>query len=187
MNQLKKVIICFVLFLIFPIFASADMGAPFITPYKIRVSNPNGAVLKDSLHNETVTVPYDTVLEVNYEYKKDDVLYGQVKYDNYSYYIINLSDAQLITSVDDIDFSTFREYEQSMYVFKEGAYLYKGPSRVYGKVDGDVEIPVGTIVKTEYCDLDFRWAYVNYNGTKGWVYIFSYQIGTSDDESSRLA
>ena len=52
-------------------------------------------------------------------------------------------------------------------VVDDGAYLYKGPSTEYGKIEGDYKLPKGTIVTSVYSDS--IWLYVEYDGKQGWV------------------
>ena len=153
-------IICFV-----PCVALADMGAPNSTAYDVIITNPDGVTIGTG--KRKTTIPFDTKVTVNYEYEMDGVLYGSVEYDGI-YGEIELSDAKIYTT--DIDLSKFNnDGKKELYVFKEGAYLYKGPSVIYGKASNDM-IPVGTTLTYNY--YDEMWAYVEYKGTKGWIYFY---------------
>lgn len=153
-------IICFM-----PVVALADMGAPNTTKYDVIITNPNGVSIGTG--KRKTTIPFDTRITVNYEYEKDGELYASVEYDGI-YGEIKLSDAKIYTT--DIDLSQFNnDGKKELYVFKEGAYLYKGPSVIYGKASDDM-IPVGTTLTYNY--YDEMWAYVEYKGTKGWIYFY---------------
>ena len=97
-----------------------------------------------------------------------DRIYGNVEY-NDNTGMIEISKTELLSK--EIDFEKYKsETERKIYVFEKGTYLYNGPSKAYGIVDENIEIPVGTILKYVYGDE--AWAYVEYNNIKGWVYIY---------------
>ncbi len=175
-----------IMFLIFGfnLNVKADMGMPGVSEYNIRVKDVDGTPLYKfgGDENSAIMVPYDTILTVYMEETVNGVLYGHINYNDNSY-VVDLSKIEIVKN--EINLSEFKHDAQKMYVFKEGAYLYKGPSKVYGKVDGNVELPVGTIVSFEY--YDELWAYVEYNGVKGWVYIYSYSETSPYGELSYLA
>ena len=52
---MKKVLIAIICFLMIPLVAFADVGAPTIKQYKVRVSNPNGVVITDGNTNKEIT------------------------------------------------------------------------------------------------------------------------------------
>lgn len=166
MKKIKNCILALVISLcMLPMIARADMGAPMVTPYEVVITNPDGVTI--GYGNNKVTIPFDTKVTVNYDYEQDGVLYGSVSYDD-TYGEIKLSDAKVYTT--NIDLNNFRKLDKplELYVFKEGAYLYNGPSAAYGKVKGEVMIPVGTTISYSY--YDEMWIYVEYKGTKGWLY-----------------
>lgn len=174
-----KIILYLILVIIIPIKANADVGAPSVTPYDARVKNIDGASAKCYIKdkNETVIIPYDTILkEIWYEYNENNIVYAEVEYNDYNC-IIKLKDIESIDKKVDLKEWEKRE-KQTLYVFKEGAYLYNGPSKVYGKVENEIMIPVGETITTEYYDDAF--AYVTYKGVSGWIYIFP------DDESHQI-
>ena len=172
-----------IMFLIFGfnLNVKADMGPPTITEYDIRIKDIEGTTAYNDWDNSSVTIPYDSVLTVTFESNVDGVLFGQIMY-NEKDYLIDLSKVEIIKKV--IDLSKWEKKPQKMYVYKDGAYLYNGPSKVYGKVNGNVELPVGTTIEFEYSD--GVWAYVEYKGTKGWVYIYSYKENGPYKEVSSL-
>lgn len=169
MKKISFAIIFMVILFFMPLFCSADVGLPFITPYEVRVNNVNGLAIY-TINKESVTLPYDTILTINYEMRfyNDDKLYGSTSYNNEEYYV-DLSQVSVVLNERDTSGLTPHE-EQTMYVYEEGAYLYKGPSKLYDKIDGNIMIPAGTIISFEYADE--MWAYVEYDGHKGWVYIY---------------
>lgn len=170
-----------------PIIVRADAGGPSFTEYDVIVSNAQGTDIVSfdydgSKQVATVVkhVEYNDIIKNIYmeEYINDE-LYGFCPSDN-GY--VKLSD---VKPYGNIDFTKFENYASGkIYVYKEGAYLYKGPSSVYGKVDKEVMIPVGT--ELEYTYRDDLFAYVTYKGVSGWVYIYDFEFGPYKDVSSAI-
>ena len=188
MKKLKLLIISVMLVLI-PIVSintvKADMASPIVTEYKARVKNPSGTTLYDFDYNngkvsikEIKHLDFDTIIkDVETEETINNELYG---YSPSLGGYIKLTD---IEAFGNIDLDTFNNFGSGkLYVFREGAYLYKGPSKTYGKVDGNVMLPVGTVVEYEYSDVLF--AYVTYNGVSGWVYYYQRSMGPYEEGSS---
>lgn len=169
-NFLVKLILG--LFLVLsPIVANADMGAPSTAEYEVTVSNVEGASLYDYNGNVIATIPYDTKLTILFEYTDNKgVLYGSVEYDDKSGEI-KLSETKAVA--DSIKLEDFEKFDtpKKLYVFREGCYLYSGPSVSYDKLSEE-EIPVGTTLEYQY--YNEVWAYVEYDGKEGWVYIYPY-------------
>lgn len=165
---MKKVIYTFsivLLIMLFSNFCYADYGIPGIIDYDAKIINEKGA--KAEHGNEVI--PYGETVHVIYEVDGCAAIEYNKKTVN-----VKLEDIKPVT--EEVDFSKAKDTQKDMFVYREGAYLYKGPSITYGKVDGETEIPVGTRVKIESCT--DMWGYVEYNGIKGWVYIY-----TSDEVS----
>lgn len=164
---MKKVCYSF-LMLIFLVLISnysyADFGIPEIIQYDATIINESGANAVDYSGNTIAVIPSETVIKVLYENDRK----AFIKYNN-SDVGVSLEDIKPISNEIDISEATYGEKE--MYVYKEGAYLYNGPSITYGKVEGDIEIPKGNIVKITASTE--TWGYVEYNGIKGWVYIYT--------------
>lgn len=169
-NKLKVFMVLVICLFIFPLFVAADVGAPEVTQYEVRVKNKDGVVLT-GWKDEKITVPYDTKLTVIFEYDLDGKFYGSVKYNN-EYYDLSLTDVEVIEK--NVDPTKFDKLDNpvKLYVFEEDCYMFNGPSKIYGQVDGDAKIPVGTELEYEYSD--GLWSYVEYNGTKGWIITYSY-------------
>ena len=156
-----------IMFLVLPMLVSARGEPPVFINYKVKVVDSSGVVMKLNDGKE-VNIPVSTVLDVIYEYEQDGKLYGNVEY-NDNTGMIEISKTELLSK--EIDFEKYKsETERKIYVFEKGTYLYNGPSKAYGIVDENIEIPVGTILKYVYGDE--AWAYVEYNNIKGWVYIY---------------
>ena len=169
-----KLLLFSLLILIMPVLVLADAGGPSFTEYNVRVTNKNGT---DLLYYDSKT---NDMASTNKHFNFDDIISGIVFEENinnerYGYsqtegYFVKLKDVQAYGEVD-FEFLKERGFEPGkLYVYKSGAYLYKGPSKTYGKVDGEVELPVGTTIQYTYRDELF--AYVEYNGVSGWVYIY---------------
>ena len=179
----KRLFLTFFLSLfLMPMIAKADMGSPVLN-YEVRVSNADGAQTydiiykdnKDQVVKEDVILKYDTVLKVEHEEKVNGTEYLSVFYknkdtDRTEFTYVLASDVILNK---DYDLEEYKNKDSiNMVVFREGAYLYKGPSFRYDKVDGGYMLPVGAEIKTKYYDEVF--AYVEYQGHKGWLYIYQY-------------
>ena len=164
----KYIISLIVMFLFLPSLVSAKGEPPVYINYKVKVTNKDGiSLIKD---NNSINIPYDTVLEVIYEYEQDGKLYGNVEYNNNTG-IIEISKVELLTK--EIDLEKYKsESLKKIYIFDKGIYLYNGPSKAYGIVEGNIEIPIGTELSYTYGDE--AWAYVTYNDIKGWIYIYPY-------------
>lgn len=165
----KYIIVLLFMFMVLPSLVIARGEPPVYINYKVKVVNENGIQMKLNDSKE-ITIPFDTVLEVNYEYEISGKLYGNVEYNDASG-MIEISGTELLTK--EVDLEKYKsEAEKKIYVFDKGNYLYNGPSKAYGLVDGNIEIPVGTTLSYIYGDE--AWAYVTYNNTKGWIYIYTY-------------
>lgn len=173
MKKIFKAFLMGFLILISPILVKADMGAPMIKEYDVVVTDKNGL----KMENSSTVIPYDTKVKVTYEYESGGKLLGSVEY-NGKYGEIDLSKVKPFN--EKVNYKDYDKLEtpSKLYVFEKGAYLYKGPSKVYGKVDGNVEIPVGEEVEYQYHD--DVWAYVTYKGTSGWVYYYQHSKLYSD-------
>lgn len=167
----KYFIFLLIMFMFLPNLVLAKGEPPVYINYKVKVTNKDGITLKTGTTSEdkNIKIPYDTVLEITYEYEENGKLYGNVEYDN-NIGMIEISDVELLDKEINLDkYKT--EVENKIYVFDKGVYLYNGPSKAYGIVN-NTEIPVGTVLTYTYGDE--AWAYVTYNGLKGWIYVYTY-------------
>ena len=155
-----------------PYIVRADSGGPMLTSYDVIVTNVEGADLVDINYDgnkSTIKIKkhldYDTIIKEIYseEYINNE-LYG---YSGKESAYVKLSDVKIYGNYNLSDFDNYGKGK--IYVYKEGAYLYKGPSVIYGKVDGEVMIPIGEELDYQYRDDLF--AYVTYNGVSGWIII----------------
>ena len=177
---MKKYILVLLALLFIPktVFAS-PIRQTFVN-YKVKVNNENGVSFK--LNDKEVTIPNNTILDVNYEYESNGNLYGNVEYEG------NIGDIELKNTVlydSKVDLNNYKSGEISkIYVLDEGVYLYNGPSKMYGKVDGDIEIPVNTTLTYKYGDE--VWAYVTYKNKSGWICIYTTD-GIIYEKGARIA
>lgn len=175
MNKILKTISKYLLLLILfiPCFVKADMGAPMMTEYEVRVTNPKGTPALDGEGNEIGKFEYDEIINIKYEKIINDELYGQMWDEETSTYKnVKLSDTKLVTDV--IDLEKFKQPRKGRYyVFDDTNVLYKGPSKTYGKVEPETKLKKGTIIEIEY--YDDVWGYVEQDGVKGWVYKYTYK------------
>jgi len=193
MKKIKLLILLLIVSI--PMFVKADAGAPMITEYKIRISNKAGAIIyewdeKDEKYIKTNEVlKYDNTYTVTHEYINNNQLYGSIyetigEGDNETYknYTINLSDAKPVKyNLEDYK----QDSSQKYYVFESGVTLYQGPSKTYGKITPEVSLTVGTTLETKYYDQ--LWAYVEYQGIKGWIYTYGNSFDSPYEESSSVA
>ncbi len=178
MKKIGILIGLIIVLMLVPVIVNADMSMPEIVSYQVRVSNINGITLTDS-DDEEIKLDYDTILDVVYEFSDNGEEYAEIELDGY-YYSVKLSDIETIST--DIDLSKYSNTTKQMYVYKEGAYLYNGPSKLYGMVDGEIELPVGTTITLNY--YDDCWGYVEYNGISGWVWIYTNTWYDEETDSS---
>lgn len=166
-------------FCLLPNLVKADMGAPDLTSYKVVVNNPNGAKYYEYEGQliEKGTYDVNTICTVIAEATENKEMYLQVQCgNNETPYLINSSDVVLLTN--EFDYRILpKEKKRKVYVWGNDCYMYKGPSEMYGKIDGNSKIPTGTILEYEYADN--AWIYVEYNGNKGFVYNFSHGFTTA--------
>lgn len=146
-------------------FSYADYGVPEIIQYDAKIINESGAEALDYSGNIIGVIPAETIVTVLYEHDGK----AFIKYNN-SDVGIDFKDIKPVSNEINLSKANYYEKEE-MYVYREGAYLYNGPSIAYGKVEGDIEIPKGNFVKIEAGTES--WGYVEYNGVKGWVYIYT--------------
>lgn len=171
-----------IVILMFPLLVLADVGAPELGDYDVIISNKDGASLYDYNYNVIDKIPYDTKITVNFEYTRDGVLYGTINYHGQTG-DIRLSDVKIYDEEIDLDDYLKLDIPAELYVFDDDdAYLYKGPSTVYGRVDKEVRIPQGEIVSYEY--YNDAWVYVEYDGVKGWLLNYSFGDIYSDLSNS---
>lgn len=170
---MKKIIyslLVIVLFLAISNVCYADYGIPMMNPYEAKIVNQEGATTNSYISSSNSTViPYGTVVKVQYEF-------SGIAYVDYNGNSVGISLEDIVPVNEVFENSEPEEKEKDMYVYREGAYLYNGPSVKYSKVDEGYEIPIGTVIHIKSCS--DAWGYVEYEGKSGWVYIY-----TSDEVS----
>ncbi len=170
--------------------AFADCGGYF-TPFTATVDAQAGTVLYDQIWSSDMTrsimrpmsifVPNGTNLLVTGEREFEGEIYLAVEYDGFQAYVQRSKVTIMRDSVgDDLAFPTKSERSVAV-INKEGIALRKGPSLAYGKALEE-NIPYGTVLSYTQTNSEAealaQWAYTEYKGTKGWVYIF--QSGIED-------
>ena len=178
-NKILTITLLFILFLGMYSYVYADYGIPEIVSYEAIISNEDG-VKADAINKgvKDITIPYNETVVVNQEVngsksKTPDVF---VEYDGEEYEI-SIKDIKAVEDNDSVLEKAKEEFklQEPMYVFREGAFLYEGPSVAYDMIkddnDNPIEIPVGTVVKFEASTE--AWGYTEYNGVKGWAYILT--------------
>ena len=167
MKKVKLLLLSLLVLFMLPISVLADGPGPQLHEYDVRVTNPDGAKALDYDYKtqdyKEIKVPFDTIITIAMEVTHDGELYGESWNESY---LVRLSDCTVVDK--ELDLSSFDNAGGKLYVYSEGAYLYKGPAKAYGKASNTM-IPVGTTLNYTYSDGIF--AYTEYKGTKGWVYV----------------
>lgn len=199
------IILCFA----FINYVQADMDAPQTLAYDAIVSDSEGikydgnctAVDKNNnqidcyKNSKTIIIPFDTKVTVVYDFVKDGVTYGNIsatfEQNNLTYTIhgnVRLDQLKVIEdfSLSDDDVFQLKEKRTIMIASQNGVTMYDGPSTVFKKT---VNIPFGTELSYEYGALKssqgingLLWAYVEYNGNKGWIYTLNRSMNSNDNE-----
>lgn len=167
----------------FPTKVYADAGLPF-EPYlfdQVMISNKEGAkfykydIRSFSYDKEPkYVIPYGEIVDING--KGGSTTHHALISLNYkgTFGVIREEDVKpLIDFYEPTDEN--QELDDEIYVYKEGGYLYKGPSYIFDKVMEE-EIPVGTILKADKNNEYKRtssgngeWYYVEYEDKAGWI------------------
>lgn len=168
--------------------AFAD-GGGYFTPFTATVETQTGTVLYDRVWSSDMTrsimrpmavfVPNGTNLLVTGEREFEGEIYLAVEYNDFNAYVQRSKVTIMRDSVgDDLAFPTALERKIAI-INKNGVALRKGPSLVYDKALEE-NIPYGTEISytqtNSQSEDDAQWAYTEYKGTKGWVYIFQNEI-----------
>lgn len=192
-NKILCVIIAIIICLSFSVPSYANELTGYFTPYDVTVTAESGAVLFDQVWNEDMTrsimrplavfVPVGTHLTVTDEFEFEGTNYLAVEYRDYSAYIkqekitINVQNAG-----EEVAFPTYSE-RSVIIINKDGVSLRNGPSFAYD-VAGKT-IPYGTTVNYNMtnCESEVyaRWAYTEYEGVNGWLYIYQYDMNNNYD------
>ncbi|MBQ6285211.1 MAG: hypothetical protein IJK67_02740 [Bacilli bacterium] len=159
--------------LILPLTVNADMSAPMIERYKAVVTNPNGARLyeygydaeddtaTDELVATNVFIPYNKQIEVEGENEDGETAWTD-DYDGFFY----LRDITLVKKDYKIDTRKYGEKFTST-VLKD-TVIKKGPAEIYDSTG--VTIKAGETITLRLVDSEWNpWAYVEYNGIKGFI------------------
>lgn len=188
-SAIIAVVICIIP--IVPSFAADSAG--YFTPYEITVSTEPGAVLYDRIWNDdmtksimrplTVLAPVGTQLVVTDELSFDGEIYLAVEYGGFSAYIKQSKTLINVQNVgEEAAFSTKAERSVAI-INPNGISLRNGPSFAY-ETSAEI-IPFGTIINYSLTNCEdeayAQWAYTEYNGDKGWIYIFNYGAADSFD------
>ena len=164
--------------------ALADNGGYF-TPFTVKVEAPTGTVLYDQVWNSDMTlsimrpmsifVPNGTALTVTGEREFEGEVYLAVSYKDFDAYI-QRSKVSMMSDFagDDLAFPTATEKKIAV-INPDGIVMRKGPSLAYGRAV-EKNIPYGTVLTYSHTNSkskdDAQWAYTEYKGTAGWIYIF---------------
>lgn len=176
---------------ILPAFAAQTSG--YFTPYDITVTSESGAVLYDQVWNDdmtrsimrpvTVLVPVATQLTVTDELEFDGETYLAVEYGDFYAYVKKSKITINIQNVgEEAAYPTSAQRSVAI-INKDGVCLRKGPSFAYDTASE--AIPFGTVVNYSLVNCEeeayAQWAYTEYNGVKGWLYIYQYGLTSHFD------
>lgn len=180
-KKFSRVVGLLICLFVFPLLVHADVGMPEIKPYDVVVTKVDGIKLEDSYSKTSVVIPFDTKITVNMEYynSEDKKYYGYVEYEGVSGEI-DLSEVKVAN--EKVDLKKYDKLDEPRKVYTiHDIEMYKGPSQLYGKVDGG-NIPKGSTISYEY--YDEVWALVNYEGKEGWIVRYPYGNLYSNLQSS---
>lgn len=179
-----------------PVFA--DNGGYF-TPFTVTVEAPSGTVLYDRVWSSDMTrsimrpmsvyVPNGASMTVTGEREFEGEVYLAVEYQDINAYVQRSKVSLMRDFVgDDLAFPTSAERKLAV-INPDGVSLQKGPSLAYGKVI-EKNIPYGTVLEYSKTNCksedDAQWAYTEYKGKTGWVYIYQMESENIYDCASVL-
>ena len=155
-----------------PAFTSYDVVCTKDTPYYREDWERDGVMEKEG------TFPAGTTLTVEYEYEKDGVLYGDVQVgegEDMEWMYILLSDVEMKNDIYLPENAQKLSRAHTVRVIaREGISMYTGPNTRYEKLS---TIPRGTKLTYSYGndedDYYRTWAYVNFLGKSGWIYVYA--------------
>lgn len=165
--------------------AFADGITGYFTPYDVTVTDEVGAVMYDQIWNSdmtksimrplTVIVPSGKKLTVTGEHYFDGMLYLAVEYNDFNAYIKS-EEVSLKKEIAGTEAGYRTSDERSVIVINQnGVNLRKGPSFMYET--HEKTIPYGTVINYNYTNSEYEsdamWAYAQYKGAAGWVYIYN--------------
>lgn len=183
---MKKVLsfalaICMTLILSVPTFA--DGRGPAFTTYEI-VCTKETPYYQENWDNDGAwekkgTFPTGTTLEVDYEYEKDGVLYGDVRIgssdEDWEWVYVRLSDVEMKNDTYLPENAQKLSRTHTVRVVEKGGIpMYAGPNKRYAKIS---TVPRSTKLTYSYGndedDYYRTWAYVTYLGKSGWIYVYA--------------
>ncbi len=180
-NKIKILILTIISIFTLPLVTKADMAAPDPLNYDVVITNKEGAVLYDWDFKKIGIIPFNEEVVVSYDRAEKNVVYLDVTYKG-KYGFIKLSDAMVL---ENIDYSQLDKNENSRKLYTlDDTKLYSMPSENVGKVEKT--IPAGQVIEYKYSYAGI-WAEVEYDGSKGWIYIYPTSVYTDEDEGQTLA
>ncbi|MBR6133679.1 MAG: SH3 domain-containing protein [Bacilli bacterium] len=172
MKKIVKSLLLFILLLI-PYIVKADMGMPMSREYDVVVTNPNGIDYYD--YNLIKIGHYDTntILTIEFESTINGTVYLNVKNNDGKNINVKASDVMLKEEeVTPKSEGVTKIRKRKVLVGDKDLEIRKGPSIVYeeiGKVPANTELTVEYVVLDEFTNIKI-YCYVEYKGTKGWIY-----------------
>ena len=189
-----------------PIIVLGDSAGPYILGYDAVVINSNGAKYEDYNDGKQKIIPYNTKVHVydeNDNYN-DNLLYATIcllgdnncEHGSMTVLLSDLAPLKEEISPNDIkgrfdangngDETHFESSSDKLIVFeKNGIYLSKGPSDIYGKYDNKIEYM--TFLKSSYVLIcneyggddtpTIYWYYIDDGVNKGWLKQTSHYLG----------
>lgn len=183
-NNVKKFLSLIVIAIAFTAMGvRADMGAPSTKSYKAEVTNPDGARLYvwDSKANKSVEssekIPYGTELNVVFEYE------GMVSIENQNgtIRIEDISPVSETYEVKDSELSTQKIEALTL----QAVEIKKGPAEAYKGTGKTIEKGKMAIIRF-FADGNNPWAYVEFEGTEGFINILSGVVAYNPQNVSGL-
>lgn len=172
--------------------AFADVDGPIFREYDVVVTSLLGAVMYDEEYSDfnggtfymapsLNVVPYDTVVTVFGEYSHDDTIYLSIEH-NDKFGLIKSEDVVMLKESMTPQEGYKLDSKETVYLYLE-TNIYKGPAKAYDKLS--TVIPADTVVSFQYVNAeDYSWAYVNYQGAKGWIYVYSHTTASGSPSAA---
>lgn len=184
MKKISKLLV--LLLLIMPLTVMADMGAPYIEPYDLIVTDSNGVDYYSDyqLTNVKGHIDKDTVITIDYE---DTNMY-MIKVDGQSGYLKSLDGLKSIkesVKPEEISGDAVVKYDtkqKALVYAKDGVDVQTGPGEGYDKV---TTIKKGTEIEYEYSmgkGSQTTYLYVETSEGNGWVSLSDSKVLTTTDE-----
>lgn len=161
-----KKILLYITILLLPIIVKAELTTPNQIGYEAK-TNKEIILYNESL-NEVTNISTDTEIKINSEKTINGETYGSIVYNNEKY-LVKINDIDL--KYNKLSANSLTRKQEKKLITIANTKIYKGPSIKYEELTES--IPANEELTTYY--YDDVWSYVDYNGSTGWIYTYSYE------------